>query len=43
MVRLMRTVKLVDRKINDDLMEMMGLNETFNKMAKVLEYCGWEG
>ena len=36
-------VKLVDRKNNDELMEMMGLKETLNIMAKVLEYCGWEG
>ena len=43
MVRLICRVKLVDRKNNDDLMEMMGLNETLSITAKVLEYCGWEG
>ena len=43
MVRLTCGVKLVDRKNNDELIEMMGLKETLNKMAMVLEYCGWEG
>ena len=32
--RVMCGVKLVDRKNNDELMEMLGLKETLDKMAK---------
>ena len=35
MVRSMCGVKLVDRKINEELMETLGLKETLDKMAKV--------
>ena len=35
MVRSTCGVKLVDRKNNEELMEMMGLEETLDKMAKV--------
>ena len=35
MVRSMCGVKLVDRKSNEELMEMLGLEETLDKMAKV--------
>ena len=35
MVRSMSGVKLVDRKNNEELMEMLGLEETLGKMAKV--------
>ena len=34
MVRSMCGVKLVDRKNMEDLMEMLGLKETLDKMAK---------
>ena len=32
----MRGVKLVDRKNNEELVEMLGLKETLNEMAKVI-------
>ena len=35
MVRSMCGVKLVDRKNNEELMEMLYLEETLNKMAKM--------
>ena len=35
MVRSMCGVKLVDRKNNEELTEMLGLEETLDKMAKV--------
>ena len=35
MVRSMCGVKLVDRKNNEELMEMLGLEETLDEMAKV--------
>ena len=35
MVELICGVKLVDRENDDELMEMMGLKETLNIMAKV--------
>ena len=46
MVRSMCVVKLVDRKKMEDLMEMLGLKETFNRMAKAngvrwSSSCGW--
>ena len=34
MVRSMRGVKLVDRKNTEDLMKMLGLKETLDKMAQ---------
>ena len=36
MVRSMCGVKLVDRKSNEELMEMLGLEETLDKMAVVV-------
>ena len=35
MVRSMRGVKLVDRKKMEELMEMLGLKETLDRMAKL--------
>ena len=35
MVRLLCGVKLVDRKNNEELMKMLGLEEILDKMAKV--------
>ena len=35
MLRSMCAVKLVDRKNNEELMKMLGLEEILNKMAKI--------
>ena len=42
MVRSMCGVKFVDRKNNEELMEMLGLEETLDKMAKVNEVLWYE-
>ena len=42
MLRSMCAVKLVDRKNNEELMKMLGLEEILDKMAKIKEYCGMD-
>ena len=44
MLRSMCAVKLVDKKNNEDLMKMLGLEEILDKMAKIngVLYCGMD-
>ena len=42
MLRSMCAVKLVDRKNNEELMKMLGLEEILDKMAKINEVL-WHG